>query len=94
MAKSLTGQKYRLHGQPRADDVAHDQIRVVELTGERFLADSIVAMVLGMPGKNARPDLGRNVGGGPIAAYLPPVTLNSKTGGVGLETARRRFNSG
>src|SRR5438477_814981 len=67
----LLHQKYRLHGQPRADDVAHDQIRVVELTGESFLADPVVAMVLGMSGKNAPPDLGRNVSGGPIDAYLP-----------------------
>src|SRR5438128_4335501 len=67
----LLHQKYRLHGQPRADDVAHDQIRVVELTGERFLADPVVAMVLGMSGKNAAPDLGRDVSRGPIDAYLP-----------------------
>src|SRR5438876_9864778 len=66
----LLHQKYRLHGQPRADDVAHNQIPVVELTGERFLADPVVAMVLGMSGKNAPPDLGRNVSGGPIDAYL------------------------
>src|SRR5439155_6467948 len=46
-------------------------IRVVELTGERFLADPVVAMVLGMSAKNAPPDLGRNVRGGPIDAYLP-----------------------
>src|SRR5438876_7546763 len=67
----LLHQKYRLHGQPRADDVAHNQIPVVELTGERFLADPVVAMVLGMSGKNALPDLGGNVSGGPINAYLP-----------------------
>src|SRR5439155_25880182 len=46
------------------------QIRMVELTGERLLTDPVVAMVLGMSGKNAPPDLGRNVSGGPIDAYL------------------------
>src|SRR5436309_6477529 len=67
----LLRQKYRLHGQPRADNVAHDQICMIELTGKRFLDDLVVATVLGMSGKNLPPDLGRNVRRGPIYAYVP-----------------------